>query len=72
MGVISAETQDGRRGFLGCRVVEKGSVMKESTPSADGLVGYDTALTRRGSRVQFPLCVMVLFFFILSRIIIIN
>ena len=27
--------------------------------SADGLVGYDTALTRRGSRVQFPVCVVV-------------
>ena len=26
---------------------------------ADGLVGYDTALTRRGSRVQFPDCVVV-------------
>lgn len=26
---------------------------------ADGLVGYDTALTRQGSRVQFPLRVVV-------------
>ena len=29
--------------------------------SADGLVGYDTALTRQGSRVQFPVCVLFLF-----------
>ena len=29
--------------------------------SADGLVGYDIALTRRGSRVQFPVCVVFLF-----------
>ena len=34
--------------------------------STDGLVGYDTALTRRGSRVQFPLCVMVLIFLIFN------
>ena len=27
--------------------------------STDGLVGYDIALTRRGSRVQFPLSVVV-------------
>lgn len=30
--------------------------------SADGLVGYDTALTRQGSRVQFPLRVVVFIF----------
>ena len=35
---------------------------QNSNTCADGLVGYDTALTRRGSRVQFPVCVMVLFF----------
>ena len=32
---------------------------EDSYIGADGLVGYDTALTRQGSRVQFPLRVVV-------------
>ncbi len=31
--------------------------------STNGLVGYDTTLTRLGSRVQFPLGVEVLYFY---------
>ena len=41
--------------------VDKKYGMKEAINSADGLVGYDTALTRQGSRVQFPLRVVVFF-----------
>lgn len=41
------------------RLVLKWILIAYHLTSADGLVGYDTALTRRGSRVQFPVCVMV-------------
>jgi hypothetical protein len=36
--------------------------------STDGLVGYDTALTRLGSRVRLPLGVMVLTFFVFCKL----
>ena len=42
-----------------------GMACQTSIASADGLVGYDTALTRRGSRVQFPDCVVVFLNFFL-------
>ena len=46
----------------------QGIIMHEGMhPSVDGLVGYDTALTRQGSRVRAPVHVVFFIFTALSR-----